>query len=273
MRCDVYGAAMGLSMKYAHAWSVLLVVVLLGVSGGCPWSPTGTNGTATTGSGGNLPAGGGGGAANGSNVGPPASTGTASTTGDAGTTDTGAVGRPSPVTLGGTTSNGTGQSDALTVRFPGCDEPVEGDFWRAEILRLVNQARQGAGLNPVDQDITLEQEATQYACELVFYQFFGHVNPVTDTTLRDRAAQVGYEYWIIGENLAAGQSSPAEAFTAWMNSPCHRENIMNPAFTELGIGVRVGGTYGTYWVQEFGRPYALNPYPGPQYHDPECTNE
>jgi uncharacterized protein YkwD len=176
------------------------------------------------------------------------------------------------LTAGGVSTNTPESSspDALTVKFTGCFEPVEGAFWRAEVLRLVNQERRSRGLQTVSQSVTLEQEATQYACELIFYRYFDHVNPQTGSHLRDRAADFGYDYWTIGENLAAGQRSPAEAVQAWMDSPCHRQNVLNPAFTELGIGVRVGGDYGFYWVQEFGRPYASTPYPGAPYHDPEC---
>jgi uncharacterized protein YkwD len=59
---------------------------------------------------------------------------------------------------------------------------------------------------------------------------------------------------VVGENLAAGQPTPERAFTDWMNSPSHRDNILDPRFTELGVGVRFGGEYGVYWVQEFGLP-------------------
>ncbi len=176
-----------------------------------------------------------------------------------------------PVVVGGDTTGATSGPDALTVRFPGCEEPAEGVFWRSEILRLVNQARQAQGLDPVTYSQTLEELATEYACELIHYGYFGHVNTVTGGTLADRAAAVGYDYWIVGENLAAGQRSPAQAMSDWLGSPCHRENIFNPAFTELGVGTRVGGNYGFYWVQEFGRPFTAARYNGPRYTDPACV--
>ena len=195
----------------------------------------------------------------------------------AGTGDgTGTSGRPfvEPTAAGASSvsvSGVTATADALTGKYSGCELPGEGDSWRAEILRLVNEKRVAAGLGTVTSNPTLEAQATQYACEMIHDDFFGHVSPSTGSSLGSRAKEFGYEFWIIGENLAAGQHSPAEAITAWMNSPCHRQNILNPAFTELGVGVRVGGDYGIYWVQEFGRPASLKPYPGPPYHDPQCT--
>ena len=65
---------------------------------------------------------------------------------------------------------------------------------------------------------------------------------------------VVYDYYMIGENLAAGQATPAQVMADWMESAGHRANILEASFVELGVGVRTGGTYGTYWVQEFGRP-------------------
>lgn len=202
-------------------------------------------------------------------VGPPDPN--AGTSSAGGTATTGAGTGSAPVAVGGVSSD-TASADALTVQYSGCENPDQAAFWRSEILRLVNERRLAAGAGAVTRNATLEAQATQYACELIHDDFFAHVNPVTGSTLRERSAEFGYDFWIIGENLAAGQRSPVEAITAWMNSPCHRENILNPAFTELGVGVRIGGDYGVYWVQEFGRPDSVKPYPGPAYEDPECTH-
>lgn len=187
---------------------------------------------------------------------------------------------PSTGGTGGSSGSGTATSaggsgtqptsDGLTTLFPGCQEPPEVDFWRAEVLRLVNEARADYAYDPLTRNEILEQQATQYACEMVHYDFFDHVNPATGTELSDRAAQFGYQYSWIGENLAGGQRTPQEVVTAWLDSPCHRQNLLHPAFTELGVGIRVGGTYGYYWVQEFGRPADTPPYTGPPFTVPGC---
>ncbi|OUD12521.1 hypothetical protein TPSD3_15635 [Thioflexithrix psekupsensis] len=52
----------------------------------------------------------------------------------------------------------------------------------------------------------------------------------------DRIEQTGYQYSRAGENVAAGQTSPAEVMNSWMNSEGHRANILTPEFTELGVG-------------------------------------
>jgi uncharacterized protein YkwD len=173
----------------------------------------------------------------------PDTTSSTSSSGDSTTSDAGST-------------DATGDfEDQLSDQFPGCSEPEEGGDWRDEILRLVNVERARVGVSPVTHCQTLEDQATQYCCEMIYYDFFAHENPVTGTDLAERAEEFGYDYLAIGENLAAGQSSPAQAMANWMASDGHRENILNPQFTELGVGVRTGGEFQTYWVQEFGHPY------------------
>lgn len=156
---------------------------------------------------------------------------------------------------GGPTAGETTTGTDPTI-FTDCFVAPQEAAWRLEILDLVNAERAAEGLNPVTWNSTLAEQADTYACEMVHYRFFDHVNPVTGSTLRDRAGQFGYDYLMIGENLAAGQRTPQQAMTDWMDSPGHRANILEPEFTELGVGIRLGGEYGYYWVQEFGRPHS-----------------
>jgi hypothetical protein len=65
----------------------------------------------------------------------------------------------------------------------------------------------------------------------------------------------GYKYKYAGENLARDFSDASSAVNAWMNSPTHKENILNPNYKEIGIGVVEGNLAGadtTIIVQFFG---------------------
>ncbi|MGE3180776.1 MAG: CAP domain-containing protein [Phycisphaerae bacterium] len=160
--------------------------------------------------------------------------------------------------VGGVSNDGAvGIANILASDFPTCRSVANADLLRDQILQRVNWERSAAGLNPVRRNATLEAQAEQYACEMIHYDFFAHDNPATGSTLRDRAEQFGYNYLTIGENLAGGQETAQEAMDGWMNSPGHRANILNPDFEELGVGIRAGGDYGMYWVQEFGKPAAV----------------
>ena len=136
----------------------------------------------------------------------------------------------------------------------GCVTPALAAQWAAEVIDLVNSERLSQGLDPLVANATLKGLSADYACQLILGGFFAHENPLTGSTVGSRAGDGGYDYLIVGENLAAGQHSPAEVVRAWMDSPGHRANILGEGYEEIGVAVRTGGEYGVYWVQEFGLP-------------------
>jgi uncharacterized protein YkwD len=82
--------------------------------------------------------------------------------------------------------------------------------------------------------------------------FFSHTGS-NGSTFTQRITSAGYEWRRAAENIAAGYPYPDAAVAALLDSPEHCSNIMDPALTEIGVGKATGGgTYGTYWVQDFG---------------------
>ena len=111
-----------------------------------------------------------------------------------------------------------------------------------EVLTIVNRERAANGLQPLTMDASLLETAMLRAAEI--YVYFDHTRP--DGTLCFTANDRMY-----GENIAAGQTTPASVMQAWMNSEGHRDNILG-SYTTVGIGcVLVDGRY--YWTQCFGR--------------------
>lgn len=123
---------------------------------------------------------------------------------------------------------------------------------RQSVINLTNDERQKAGRPPLTSHPSLMQAAQSYAEVLASGDCFDHTcGPVPD--LRDRVEQAGYTSWIaLGENIAAGAKTPEAVMNVWMNSAGHRDNILNPNYKEIGVGVASGGRYGMYWVQVFG---------------------
>jgi uncharacterized protein YkwD len=71
----------------------------------------------------------------------------------------------------------------------------------------------------------------------------------------ERIVTNGYSnYYTVGENIAGGQKNLEEVMEAWLASPGHCENIMNPNYTEVGVAIATNpdSTYGIYWTQNFG---------------------
>jgi uncharacterized protein YkwD len=71
-----------------------------------------------------------------------------------------------------------------------------------------------------------------------------------------RVEATGYDYKRVGENIAWSDTSlPAEKIMkGWMDSEPHRKNILNPDFTEIGIGVARNDQGETYYTQVFATP-------------------
>lgn len=130
--------------------------------------------------------------------------------------------------------------------------PEESDTlaaYQAEILRLVNAERAREGVAPLTLNTTLCAAAQLRARELPTQ--FAHTRP-DGTQCFTVLDQVGQRYRTAGENIAAGQTSPAQVMSDWMNSPGHRRNILDASFTQLGVGyLQTDSGYGEYWVQLF----------------------
>ena len=80
--------------------------------------------------------------------------------------------------------------------------------------------------------------------------YFYHNSPTYGSPF-DMMAKFGISYRTAGENSAEGQSSPAEVMNGWMNSPGHRRNILDPNFTQIGIGIAKNAQGRYIWTQQF----------------------
>lgn len=101
------------------------------------------------------------------------------------------------------------------------------------VLKLTNRQRIAQGLLPLSTFSTLQSAADTRTDELV--RRYAHTRP--DGTNFDSAiTQVGLNYTLAAENIAAGQTSPSNVLNAWMNSAGHKANILNDAVTHMAAG-------------------------------------
>ena len=122
--------------------------------------------------------------------------------------------------------------------------------WPYELLLLTNMARANAGLPSLVWNATLAEAAKAHCADMAERGYFAHETPEGITPL-DRLRLRSVLCNTAAENIAAGQPDPATVFTGLMESPHHRENILDPELKELGIAFARGGLYGIYWAQEF----------------------
>jgi uncharacterized YkwD family protein len=105
----------------------------------------------------------------------------------------------------------------------------------AIILKLVNNERAKAGIPPLKANSDLNKLAFMKSQDIVENGYFSHHSPAYGSPF-DMMKSYGINYTCAGENLAIDKCA-ANAHRAWMNSKTHRENILNPYFREVGIGV------------------------------------
>ena len=109
---------------------------------------------------------------------------------------------------------------------------------------------------PVALSGTLDDVASGHATDMAQKNYFEHVDPAGQSPA-DRVRAVGYQEKLVGENIAYGPKSVEEVVQGWLDSPGHCENIMDPRFAEMGIGLAPGHVKrGLYWVQVLAQPRA-----------------
>ncbi|MNS30155.1 Cysteine-rich secretory protein family protein [compost metagenome] len=114
-----------------------------------------------------------------------------------------------------------------------------------QVVSLVNQERAKVGAKPLAADKALAAMALDKAKDMYSKGYFDHTSPTYGSPF-DMMNSYGIHYTYAGENIAKGQKNPAEVMTAWMNSPGHKQNILSPNYTKIGVAY-----YNGEWVQEF----------------------
>ncbi len=142
-------------------------------------------------------------------------------------------------------------------RIASSDEEFE-----QELLRLVNVEREKRKLKPLEWKESLAWAARYHAQDMIVDRYFDHelydrrgnrLRKVWDTFSKIKVF-VDDNTFVCAENIAVGGETPEETFEQWINSPGHKENILNPKTKYMGLGYRYdeNSEWGHYWVQCFG---------------------
>jgi uncharacterized protein YkwD len=123
----------------------------------------------------------------------------------------------------------------------------------AQVLALVDKERASAGCGALRSNAILVSVARAHSQDMAVHGYFDHTSQDGRSPF-DRMRAAGYKGGLMGENIAAGQPTPAAVMDAWMHSPGHRANILNCGYKAVGIGVSTvdGSPYRIYWTQDFG---------------------
>ncbi len=137
-----------------------------------------------------------------------------------------------------------------------------GVLTKSGVFDLTNQQRIDHKLDIFLTNELLDRAAEIKVDDMIDRQYFDHESPTGEGVV-DLATRVGYEFIIVGENLAMGDFlDDKELVIGWMNSPGHRENIVNPNYIEMGVAVKRGVMNNRevwFAVQIFGLPLSICP--------------
>jgi uncharacterized protein YkwD len=128
----------------------------------------------------------------------------------------------------------------------------------ADVLRFTNDFRLQNNLQPLVYNDRLSTAAFTQSQNMAVQDFFAHEG-LDGSTPQTRGTTAGYQGGV-GENIAAGFTTPRSVVDAWINSPGHRANLLNPSYKDIGIGFydypndTGKSNYNYYWTQDFGIP-------------------
>lgn len=119
----------------------------------------------------------------------------------------------------------------------------------ARMLELVNAERAKAGLRPLVADERVRAVARDHSADMFRAGYFSHTSPSGDGPA-ERIRRGGIPFLAAGENLALAPTVDV-AHSGLMASPGHRQNILTPEFSRVGIGVVSAGAHGRMFTQNF----------------------
>lgn len=134
----------------------------------------------------------------------------------------------------------------------------------SNVIWFTNYYRLQNGLSALGENTQLDGSADAKNTDMVTYQYFEHTRPGSTVGFNYFIIQQGYQFVKIGENLAMGDfTTSKQVADAWMASPPHRKNLLDPAYKEVGISINssanIKGANVVLITQHFGEPLSACP--------------
>jgi hypothetical protein len=137
-----------------------------------------------------------------------------------------------------------------------------------QVLDLINQERAKVGAKPLADSGTRDDAADRHALDMAKNMNLSETGS-DGSTIISRAKEAGFTSTNIGETIAAGPMDAKEVVAQWLNDPTQRDQLLNPTFTEAGLGTVADTNGKLFWAEAFGGPeVAPAPKPAPAPVDP-----
>jgi uncharacterized protein YkwD len=129
---------------------------------------------------------------------------------------------------------------------------VNGPTWTETMLGDLNAQRTAVGAPALHMCATLQSAAQGHSDDMAATNTMSHTGS-NGSTMVNRVEAAGYLGWTsLGENVAMGYTTVDTVMNAWMNSPGHKANILNPSYTGVGLAESFATNGTPYWTQDFG---------------------
>ncbi|MGK7889998.1 MAG: CAP domain-containing protein [Leptolyngbyaceae cyanobacterium] len=138
------------------------------------------------------------------------------------------------------------------------NESVSISAFGEQVVQLTNEFRAEYGLQPLAFNLDLIESAQGHSDDMASQDFFSHTG-LDGSSPGDRALEAGYPSSYVWENIGTGYTTPEEAVQGWINSPGHRDNMLNSEINVIGVGYTYlendtgSVNYNHYWTQVFGQ--------------------
>ncbi|MCL1863375.1 MAG: stalk domain-containing protein [Defluviitaleaceae bacterium] len=137
-------------------------------------------------------------------------------------------------------------TDAEITEWTNAYNILGGNEFEREVIRLTNIERVSAGLLPLAEYTPLMMASRFKSQSMYELNYFSHTSPVYGHFANISREIFDFPVRSMGENLASGHRTPEDVVSGWMDSQGHRENILNPVYTRIGVGF-----FNNRWTQKF----------------------
>lgn len=144
----------------------------------------------------------------------------------------------------------SGELEQQKEKFFTDPSPELKEGFEYQLFDLTNAARVNHGLSVLDWDESVRETARGHSKDMAENNYFNHTNLEGQSPF-DRMTEDGIAFSMAGENLAMGQLSSIFAHEGLMNSPGHRENILQKGYERLGVGVAFNERSQPYYTENF----------------------
>ncbi|WP_338066560.1 CAP domain-containing protein [Pueribacillus theae] len=144
----------------------------------------------------------------------------------------------------------SGELEQQKEKFFTDPSPELKEGFEYQLFDLTNAARVNHGLSVLDWDESVRETARGHSKDMAGNHYFSHTNLEGQSPF-DRMAEDGIAFSMAGENLAMGQVSSIFAHEGLMNSPGHRENILQKNYERLGVGVAFNEKSQPFYTENF----------------------